>query len=87
MAEKGLVLEVKPPPPGQKRSYYSEFEAIWAAYIATVPEENRHLICGELRTLAWQDDPEEQEKNSKSVAWLMSRETTEKKKAKKGKRS
>lgn len=40
---------------------HTAFHAMFEAFIATVPEDRRHYVCGQLRTVAWEFDPEAQE--------------------------
>lgn len=72
-----LTITVRRPKRQRGRDLHGEFEQVWKSFLATVPAEKVPYFCGMLKTLAWQDNPEEQAANRK--AWQAFRASEEKK--------
>ena len=53
---------------GPVKDPHSDFHTLFEDFIAQVPEEKRHYVCGQLRTLAWKHDPEAQAEQASVIA-------------------
>lgn len=55
-------------PPDPVKDPHSAFHKLFEEFIATVPKEKRHYVCGQLRTVAWEFDPEAQAEQAAMLA-------------------